>query len=44
MSKIDVTKWKNFIIEELFDKCELKYKKENHLTYQWFKLKNLICH
>ena len=28
MCKIDVTKWKDFIIEELFDKCELKYKKE----------------
>lgn len=28
MNKIDVTKWQTFTIEDLFDKCELKYKKE----------------
>lgn len=28
MNKIDVTKWEAFTIEDLFDKCELKYKKE----------------
>lgn len=27
MNKIDVTKWETFTIEDLFNKCELKYKK-----------------
>lgn len=28
MNKINVKKWKKFIIKDLFDKCALKYKKE----------------